>query len=88
MANSFAGVWADLKGDSIKVSEDNNIVSVQYTTGRGPFNGFEIDLNAPVINVYFTDLSESLTGVLVSGESTSIAWSNGTTWTYTPNAQK
>ena len=79
--NAFAGTWVDNNGDSINVTENGNLASLTYSNSRGPFNGFEVDLNAPVLNVHFADSNETLAGVLVSGPGTrAIAWSNGTTW--------
>jgi hypothetical protein len=74
--NSFAGRWTDLGNVKITITEKNNLVSVKYANGRGPFRGFEVDLYAPVLSVDFTD-DQPFTGVLAG---TTIQWSNGTVW--------
>ena len=75
--DTFAGTWT-LGTETITIQESNNIItSVKLSSGRGPFQGFEVDLYAPVISVNFTD-DAPRTGVLAGNQ---IQWSNGTTWT-------
>ncbi|MDC0708123.1 hypothetical protein POL68_06545 [Stigmatella sp. ncwal1] len=76
--SAFTGKW-NSDGTLIDITEANNIVTVKYNSVRGPFTGFEIALNSPVISVDFKDAQVAVTGVLVNGDT--IAWSNGTSWT-------
>lgn len=76
--STFEGKWKDLKKDIITVSETANNIELKYENGRGPFNGFEVDLTSAVINVNFTDEAPQ-TGVLSEDEN-KIFWSNETVW--------
>lgn len=74
--NSFAGTWIDENDTEISVEQTENIATVAFSNGRGPFAGFEVDLYAPVLSVNFSD-DAPFTGVLAGS---SIQWSNGTAW--------
>lgn len=77
----FNGKWKDLNGDVIVISGKENFLTVKYDNGRGPFQGFVVNLTSPVINVDFTD-DKSSVGVLGSVDGkTNIYWVNGTIWT-------
>lgn len=76
--DSFNGTWIDQQNVKITVTEKNNIATVTYSNGRGPFHGFEVNFPAPVLTVDFTDDAQ-FSGVL-SKNGTSIYWNNGTTW--------
>lgn len=85
--DAFNGKWKvkkdekDEKDVEIVVTGEKNFLTVKYSNGRGPFQGFEIDLTSPVINVNFTD-DKPWVGVLgVNNGKTIIYWINGTTWT-------
>ncbi len=75
--NAFAGTWAN--GNLvITIEEKQNIItSVKLSDGRPIFQGFEVDLYAPIISVNFSD-DAPFTGVLSGNK---ILWSNGTVWT-------
>lgn len=76
--STFKGKWVDLNNDIISVSETANNIELMYSNGRGPFQGFEVDLTSSVINVNFTD-GKPHTGVL-SEDKKKIFWSNETVW--------
>lgn len=77
--STFEGTWVDLNNDVISVSETANNIELMYSNGRGPFQGFEVDVTSAVINVNFTD-DAPFTGVL-SEDKNKIFWSNETVWT-------
>lgn len=82
--NSFNGTWKDEASAIITVTEAENIATVKYNNGRGPFSGFELDLGTPVVNVYFSDGVQPSAGAqagVMSIDSKTITWSNGTVWT-------
>ena len=76
--NAFSGKWKDESGRIISVAVKENIATLQYNSGRGPFTGFELDLASSVINVDFYDLVP-LTGMLTN-DGDSIYWSDRTVW--------
>lgn len=75
---TFGGIWIDVDGTIITIEEENNIISVEYSNGRGPFPGFEVSLYTPVISVDFRDVDVQLTGLLVGNQ---IKWPNQGIWT-------
>ncbi|EHQ24952.1 hypothetical protein [Mucilaginibacter paludis] len=78
--NSFIGNWTDHSNVTVTITERNNILTVKYGNGRGPFPGHEIDeLPQPACGVDFSD-DAPFTGVL-SPDGKTIYWSNGTKWT-------
>lgn len=83
--NSFNGQWGDQDGQTITIEESNNAISsLKYTNGRGPFQGKEIDLGSPVINVNFSDGVQPAAGEqagVLHFDNKTITWSNGTVWT-------
>jgi len=83
--DSFNGTWTDQDGNTITIQENNNIItSRNYSNGRGPFQGYELDLGSPVITVDFSDGVTPDAG-LQSGvllfDNITIVWSNDTRWT-------
>ena len=82
--DSFKGQWVDRANAVITIQEEKNLISsVTYDNGRGPFQGFEIDLYSPVISVNFTD-GDGDSGLQVgvmSLDKKTIMWSNTTVWT-------
>ena len=77
--STFAGTWVDKDSYTITVTERNNIItSVKYSNGRGSFQGYEVDLYAPIISVDFSDLGYLQSGVLAKDK---IQWSDGSFWT-------
>ncbi len=84
--NVFVGEWVSTAHVGVaKVVEsgnDSNYVSVEYFDGdspyRGPFNGFDMKLADPIIDVDFTDDSP-FSGVYAEKED-KIYWGNGTVW--------
>jgi len=77
-ANPFKGEWDDEDGNDINIAGSAGNLTVIYGTGRGPFQGFTLDLAASIINVNFSD-DAPFSGVLVAPGSC-IQWSNGTKW--------
>ena len=77
---AFIGKWTSDSDPSevITVSGGSNFTSVKYANGRGPFNGFVLDLTSPTIDVDFTD-DAPFVGAL-SGSNGKIYWNNGTVW--------
>ncbi len=81
--NAFQGTWKDQDGATITVKEENNKATVTYNNGRGPFNGTEIELGSPVVNVDFSDGSVPRAGVqagVMNFAKNTITWSNETVW--------
>jgi phosphatidylserine decarboxylase len=76
--NVFAGTWIDENENIITVTANGNYLTLSYNNGRGPFNGFSVELSAPVIDANFTDAAAD-TGVYVASDR-SISWSNNTRW--------
>ncbi|MCE2030359.1 hypothetical protein [Sessilibacter corallicola] len=74
--NKFTGAWTDGHGTNIDITGEWNVLEVRISNGRGPFQGYSVDLSNPTISVNFSD-DGAYTGVL--GGNT-IYWSNGTTW--------
>ncbi|GAB5522475.1 MAG: hypothetical protein Roseis2KO_03470 [Roseivirga sp.] len=78
--SNFAGTWKDLADAIIDIKAKGRQLTIQYPPGRGagPFQGHEIDLYHPVIDVNFYDKIPE-TGVL-SNDRTTIYWGNGSKW--------
>ena len=78
--NTFSGNWVDQAKAHIEVSGDWNVVSVKYDNGRGPFQGYSVELADETLNVNFNDAGGggAVVGILVDSD---IHWSNGTVWT-------
>ncbi|MFM0594932.1 MULTISPECIES: hypothetical protein [Burkholderiaceae] len=77
-ANTFAGQWIDGNNTKITITGAWDVVSVQYSGGRGPFQGYSSNLGAPVLTVNFTDDQPPKTGVLATDGK--LLWSNNTVW--------
>ncbi len=81
--NAFEGKWKDQGGLIITVTEQNNMAQLNYSNGRGPFSGFELDLGTPVVNVDFSDGVQPDAGLqagVMSIDHSTITWSNETKW--------
>lgn len=81
--NTFAGQWIDQDGATITVEQERNFATLKYSNGRGPFEGFQINLATPVINVDFSDGPQWTAGEQVGlqhSDGKTITWSNGTVW--------
>lgn len=79
--SSFNGTWQDQNNAKITINGSQNFLTVTYDNGRGPFQGYEINLTSPVIDVNFTD-DQPYVGVLgINNGQTQIFWINATVWT-------
>lgn len=79
--NSFNGTWRDQNGATITVTGTANLLTINYNNGRPTFQGCEVDLTSPVINVNFTDDRPFVGALGVNGGQTQIFWNNATVWT-------
>ncbi|MEL6559086.1 MAG: hypothetical protein AAFQ94_12935 [Bacteroidota bacterium] len=81
--NKFEGTWKYQDSTIITVVNNNNFLELSYSNGRGPFNGMQLDLGSPVINVFFNDGMKPDAGVqagVVNFAGDKITWSNDTVW--------
>jgi hypothetical protein len=74
--SNFSGKWTHGGTTTISISEKQKLLTVRLPN-RPAATGFEVDLYAPTINVFFPD-DAAFTGVLVGKNK--ILWSNDTTW--------
>ena len=85
MGTPFDGTWIDQNNTTITVTSQNEILSVDYGNGRGPFTGVAATLGGPVLYVNFADVVP-LAGVLtvdsrkVPTGGNTIYWANSTVW--------
>jgi len=79
MSTPFDGQWTDLNGDTITVTSQDQVLTAQYSNGRGPFTGVAATLGVPVIYMNNTD-ARPTTGVMSVDGDNQILWNNATQW--------
>lgn len=72
--SNFTGKWIDENKDIITVTGAWDVLSVSYSNGRGPFQGYIVN---STLTVNFTD-DAVYTGML---NDNTISWTNATKWT-------